>query len=99
LLFDSSVLSTRRYVGFPNANQLNQPARIKAKWGLDLKPEKSSVIDLIPLMMWKDNPHIACVAHYRDFVFGTWDFKPGQFFEDTFGQKQVSSLVVCFSKA
>ena len=43
---------------------------------------------LVPLLIWKDNPHVALTSHYRDFVFSPEvRFKRGDFIESQFGQQ------------
>lgn len=87
------------YIGFANPNLLNYPERVRAKSGIALTPLAfpAAATDLreptllLPLFRWKENPHLANVRQYFQFVFGpnSWPkVKRGQFIEETIGQRQ-----------
>jgi hypothetical protein len=84
------------YVGFPNAKTLTfQQRHQKTMEGLrpiDLDSSKS--ITLLPLGLWKENPHFAATKAYQDFVFsnGMHRLKRGHFIEDTLGQQMLNQL-------
>jgi hypothetical protein len=82
---DTAGSSTRNrvnYIGLPNAKTLTFSQRhAKALEGLvpltivsPLSQSNSSlqpdILTLEPLGVWKENPHLATVKAYRDFVFG-----------------------------
>ena len=82
-----------QYIGFPNANNANHAERVMQKSGISLKPVSVHGLDLMPLLQWKENPHIASVEKYRSFVYKSWPpFKAGQYIEDTFGQRQKKEI-------
>ena len=97
VILDSSKERRVNYVGLPNAKTLTFHKRHNiALEGLEtILLRGDPAISLIPLGLWKENPHLASVQTYRDFVFGEnglHRFKRGHFIEDTLGQQMLQVL-------
>merc|ERR1711933_3285 len=60
----------------------------------DQRGSSRRLLPLLPLPMWKENPHIASVKHYADLVFSGLlrRIKRGQFIEETVGQEMLRRL-------
>ncbi|CAD7948146.1 unnamed protein product [Amoebophrya sp. A120] len=104
----SRVLTQHRpkinYVGFLSGRTANLQQRYWEKAGLYLQKQveiafpgegtRAKPVDLQPLPIWKENPHIASVAKYEEFIFsGKFKrIKRGQFIEETVGQEMLSQM-------
>lgn len=99
-----------QYIGFMSGRTANIQQRYQEKAGLRLErvtvygaggggsttEDRSSnqEISLLPLPLWKENPHIASVRAYKDFVFNSKlrQIRRGQFIEETVGQEMLKAL-------
>jgi hypothetical protein len=103
-----------KYVGLPSSSQLNYVETCHTRTGIRVESQAARFggLPLLPLLFWYDKTHIACVEHYRRFVFrdaGSPEartaaaaaaqaageraaFRPGDFIEDTLGQRQLEDV-------
>ncbi|KAK3235058.1 hypothetical protein CYMTET_54729 [Cymbomonas tetramitiformis] len=87
------------YIGFPGANnsgpryleRINK-VQVQKKLPFRLKSCEIGGVALVPLLMWKDNPHVASVERYKNLVFGENNFQKGDFLEGEFGQRMQAAI-------
>jgi len=84
-----------KYLGFRNASTSKYRMKVQHKNKIDLEPLDLGDVELLPLLMWKENPHLCSVEHYIQTVWKSriHRFKKGNFIEDTLGQKMRASIV------
>ncbi|CAD7930945.1 unnamed protein product [Amoebophrya sp. A25] len=78
-------------VAHPQAAPENPPTPSVDKL---LGADTDTSFPLLPLPLWKENPHIASVRQYRELVFSgkIRRIRKGQFIEETVGQGMIESM-------
>ena len=85
---------TLHYVGIQSRTTLRYKERVADRFGIALEEKRMPQLTspLLPLLMWYDKPHIACVEHLRQRVYAGGVLRLGDFVEDVFGRAQMEDI-------